>query len=304
MSTKLLLCGGVQASHQNDAASAEYWASLGLQGALLLYVVTNWNTDVGAAPNASWNNLKAFQTLYAQHGMASNFIKVSGFTAFDWTSKTAANQVVAHFNHAARLARYAGMGIAIDLEPYWASLWEAGTGGTPALAQTLGQRIAEAMFAAYPKLPLFVLPDVVWQAANPNTAAKYELALPFVKGLLSMVWTNPALGTELTYSEGSASILNTMSKIPGEYTFSKTHAAPCPGIWPLGPTGTDKSPRMSVSQFTTNLTEMYSLHPAYVFIYASGGAWQTDSPYGSGPVCPEFQSYVDAIHQVRTKFGQ
>lgn len=305
MSTKLLMCGGVQTATQNNSAMAEYWASLGLQGFLLLYVVTSWSTDVGVTPNSGWNNLRTFQSLYAQHGMADNFIKVSAFTAFDWTSKTAANEVVAHFNHAAGMARYAGVpGIAIDLEPYWASLWQASSGGTPALAQSLGRRIGAAMLAAYPKVQLFLLPDVIWQAANAGTAAKYVLAPPFVHGLLSVAWASPVLGTEQTYSQSPLSIVHTMAQLPDEYGFSKSPVGYCPGVWPLGPTSTDKSPRMPAAQFSANLTQMYQLNPPYVFIYASNGAWQTNSPYGAGPVCPEFQSYVDVIHQVRAKFGQ
>jgi hypothetical protein len=60
---------------------------------------------------------------------------------------------------------------------------------------------------------------------------------------------------------------------------------------------------MSPAQFKHQLEAGFQIAPDYVWIYAYGSAWQTDGPYGPGPVTANFQQYVDAVHQVVANCG-
>lgn len=304
MKTKLLMLGGVSAVHQNDDVSAQYWSALGLQGSLLVYVVADWDHDAGASSAVPfWGQMRTFQSRYADYGVGENFIKIATYSSFDWTNADHTALVLTHFSHAAALAKYAGMrGIALDLEPY-KGIWSA-TGVSDAQAQDLGVQIGQAMHNAFPTMGLMVLPDLLYETAH--WGARYALALPFLRGLLSLPWTRVILGAEQTYSQSPASIVHTMTTtIPPEYQFSRTKVQMAPGIWPLGPTSTDKAARMTVSQFQQNLSAMYGLQPTppYVWIFCDGSAWQTDGPYGAGPVVANFNDYIGVIHRVQDKYS-
>ncbi len=324
---RLLMFDGVDYRTQINPEQAAYWGrTVGVQGFFVNNAMAYWQVDVGTDPgSALWQALRRFQTLYAQYGVTDNFIKVALYKGHDWHDADQNAAVVEHFAHAAALARYAGLkGIALDLEPHQPA-WGAGAGG-PELAATVeqtGRAIGEAMHQAYPDMTLIVLPDVLleaqrdrmfeqkleagmqWLAGRPNRLSNggYGLAVPFVRGLLSVPWKHVVLATEQTYNghiipsmrqaeQQYAALLDAVPVKPEDFSVA-------PGLWPLGLSYGDKSGRKNPDEFERRLREAFGLAERYVWIYGKGSAWQTDGPYGKGPVAADFRQYVDAIHRVR-----
>ncbi|HEX7323842.1 MAG TPA: hypothetical protein VF292_00625, partial [Rhodanobacteraceae bacterium] len=137
---KLLMSAGLNIWKQTNAKDAAYWGqTVGLQGFLVNYVVSDWQSDVGNNQGSgTWKAVRRFQDLYSRYGVTDNFIKISLFHAHDWRS-AAQNQAVArNLAHAAALARFAGFkGVALDLEPYKPT-WGGAAGG-PELAKKVEQ---------------------------------------------------------------------------------------------------------------------------------------------------------------------
>lgn len=302
--TKLLMAGGgVLANRQNDPDSAKYWASLGLQGFLLNYIVTDWNKNVGGAPNGTWEFVKKFQDTYSAVGITDNYIKIAAYATHDWSNKTQNEAMVTNFSHAAALAKYAGMlGIALDLEPY-VQVWTASATQTAMEVKAMGQRVAMAMHSAFPNMTLVLLPDVVYEASIKGLIGEhYALSVPFVHSLLSSVpWKRVIIAIEQTYSLGVPSIPHAVSTIAPRYPFSRTPIQVAPGIWPLGLSSIDKDARMTPEEFEQRLATMYALKPPYAWIFGYGSAWQTDGPYGAGPVVSNFDQYIQAIQTVKAQ---
>lgn len=324
---KLLMFDGFDIRTQNNAQQAAYWGrTVGVQGFFLNSVMAHWQKDVGTDPGSPlWQDVAKFQSLYSKEGVTDNFIKVASYKSHDWSSTQANQAAVTRLQHAAMLAKYAKLkGVALDLEPY-VPIW-GGPAGGPDLAATVeqeGRAIGEAMHNAYPGMTLFVLPDALDQTQRyatllqrfrsgvhaMKTAKKmpkydrYELAVPFMRGLLSVPWAHVVIGMEQTYSRNADGIGSSVQRTQADFaklmgkSAASMHLSGAPGLWPLGPTRTNKSARESPGRFSDRLRAAYSAASQYVWIYGHGSAWQTDGPYAPGPVTPEFTQFTGAIHQ-------
>jgi hypothetical protein len=328
---KLLMFDGFDIRTQDNAQQAAYWGrTVGVQGFFLNSVMPHWQKDVGAGPNSEiWQDVAKFQSLYSKEGVTDNFIKVASYKAHDWKNAKANDAAVARFRHAAMLAKYAKLkGVALDLEPY-VPIW-GGPAAGPGLETTIeqeGRAIGEAMHQAYPDMTLFVLPDVLDQTQRYATllqrfksgvhamkAAKkmpkynrYEMAVPFMRGLLSVPWSHVVIGMEQTYSRNADGMGPSVQRTEADFarlmgkSAASMHLSGAPGLWPLGPTRTNKAARESPGRFADRLRAAYAAANQYVWIYGHGSAWQTDGPYAPGPVTPEFNQFTDAIHRVETR---
>jgi hypothetical protein len=317
------MTAGLNIHKQTNPQQAAYWGEkVGVQGFLVNYVVTDWQTDVGTDPDSgTWKLLRQFQSIYARHGVTDNFIKIGLYKGHDWHDASQNKQATRNLAHAAALARYAGLkGLALDLEPYEPT-W-GGSAGGPKLAKLVeseGRKMGQAMHAAYPGMTLFVLPDVLREVEHEKKASGdwgdkhhggYGLSAPFVRGLLSVPWSHVVIGTEFTYSAHADRIVPYMRQAAERYRDGagardalQADFSIAPGLWPLGPTARDKSARFSPAEFKQRLQVAFDKSKQYVWIYGSSSAWQKDGPLGPvpGPVATSFQQFLDAIHQVRAR---
>lgn len=329
-SPKLLMAGGVFLWKQTNAEQAAYWGqTVGVQGFMMNEIMSDWNTDVGTDTDSDlWKSVRQFQSIYSQHGVTDNFIKVGLHSLRNWHNTWQNEAAVKNFAHAAALAKYAGFqGITLDLEPYQPA-WGGAAGGLE-LASTVqreGRAIGQAMHETYPGMTLVIVQDVLhdaYQLHQPITAIAnlqampldsskryhggYALAVPFLRGLLSVNWSHVVIATEETYKDSN--IANVVQQTSRNYSafFGDdavwTNLSVSPGLWPLGLSNFDKSARETPGEFEQQLKTAFEVSSQYVWIYAYGSAWQTDGPYGAGPVTSNFQQYVDAIHRVRANYG-
>jgi len=331
---KLLMFDGVDFRSQTNAQQAAYWGqTVGVQGFFLKNVMDDWKEDVRTDPKSPlWQNVARFQSTYAAAGVTDNFIKVALYKPHDWNNKKDNDAVVTRFKHAAMLAKYAGLkGIALDLEPYTPT-WGGPAAGpeSATIVEQEGRAIGEAMHSAYPGMTLIILPDVIDQSQAYATLLqriksgvhklkagrkvlgydRYDLAVPFVKGLLSVGWSHVAIGMEQTYSRYAQGMQPSVERTEGDYarlmgkSAAAMHLTGAPGLWPLGPTRMDKSAREKPAKFEERLRAAYAAASQYVWIYGHGSAWQTDGPYAAGPVTSEFNQFTDVVHRVETSCGK
>lgn len=321
---KLLMFDGTNFHTQATDEQAAYWGdTVGVQGFFVNRVMASWQDDVGIRTDSKlWRQLGLFQSIYARHGVADNFIKVALYKPIDWRDGDALKQVVRNFSHAAALARHAGLkGIAIDLEPYEPTWVDSGE--LSATVQAEASAIAEAMRTAYPQMTLVVIKDALHQnyphtpldelvskfGTDPGPSRHfwhggYALAIPFLHGLLSADWAHVVVATEVTYdgADMAAPVRQTQRNYEvfmGAEQAGRSGLSVAPGLWPLGHSYTDKSARDTPPAFAEHLRSAYSAAKDYVWIYGYGSAWQTDGPYGEAPVTPDFPQYTAAIHAMR-----
>ena len=323
---KLLMFDGTNFRSQINAQQAAYWGqTVGVQGFFVNNVMPDWQADVGADPgSALWQRVKAFQAIYSRHGVTDNFIKVALYKGHDWSDPAQNAAVVQHFSHAAALASYAGFkGIALDLEPYVPTWSGAGDSNLAGTIQDEGRAIGEAMHAAFPAMTLVIIKDGMREAfphtplagirsqlAHPTDVPArawhggYAMSIPFLRGLLSVRWTQVVIGTEDTYknTEIESSVRQTARNY-ADLANAVSELSVAPGLWPLGHSYADKSSRVSPAEFQQHLQEAFVAAKQYVWIYGYGSAWQSGGPYGAGRVASNFMQYVDAIHQVRASCG-
>lgn len=326
---KLLMFDGINVKTQAGPEQAAYWGrTIGVQGVFINNVMAYWQADVGTDPDSRlWQQARRFQANYARQGVTDNFIKVALYKGHDWNSARRNDAAVEHFAHAAMLARYAGFkGIALDLEPYKPTWVNAGD--RPGLASTVereGRAIGQAMLAAYPGMTLVVLPDVLDSSGRFRTLGekirsglhriksgqlpsqgddRYQLAVPFLQGLLSVPWKQVVIGMEQTYSRYGHGITVSTPRARQRYTellgrdgASAINLSMAPGLWPLGRTRHDKSARETPERFERRLAAATDAAQQYVWIYGKGDTWRTGGPQGAGPVSPDFRQFLTAIHQ-------
>lgn len=328
---KVLMFDGINVKTEAGTQQAAYWGrTVGVQGVFVSNVMGYWQADVGTDPGSKlWQQARLFQSDYAQYGVTDNFIKVALYKPHDWTSARQNDAVIEHFAHAAALARYAGFkGMALDLEPYTPT-WvpPADDADLASTVEREGRGIGQAMFAAYPDMTLVVMPDVLDSSDRYKTLKQklmsglhqlksgnldfskhdsYELAVPFLRGLLSVPWKQVVIGIEQTYSRNSDGIVATVPQVRQLYTdFMQENGASQPdpaiatGLWPLGRTSTDKSARESPARFARRLRVAFDVSNDYVWIYGKGGTWQSGNRPDAAPTASDFQQFVAAIHQVR-----
>jgi hypothetical protein len=325
---RLLMFGGTNFRTQTDEKSAAYWGNtVGVQGFFVNYVMPHWQAEVGTGSDSSlWQQVRLFQSIYSKYGVSDNFIKVALYKPHDWHNQRQNDAVVKRFAHAAALARYAGLnGVALDLEPYKPT-WD----GDDSLAATVreeGRNIGQAMREAYPDMTLIVLPDVLHAVDRNQTLKqklkagllkltsdgsdmprheKYQLAVPFVRGLLSVRWKHVAVGLEQTYSLNADGIADSAARAQGSYSaliredgLAQPDISVAPGLWPLGRSSRDKAARESPQRFESRLQAAFDVATRYVWIYSTGSAWETDGFYGKGPVVADFGAYPAAISRVK-----
>lgn len=303
---KLLMYTGASVDSQSDDSFADYWGKkIGIQGFFLDRLMPTWLVPIGADSGSPvWQKARTFERIYSAAGATDNFVTVT-VPAFDWSSAEN-NAAIENFTNAAAMARYAGMkGIALDLEPY-RPVWTYAVSDVDDLAlQSIVYQVASTigteMRQAYPSMTLVLVKDVL----NPRitNSEKYGLASIFLKGLLSAGFAHVVIAGEQTYDDSD--IAGAVAQIKDEYKrFMRDNGLPptdvtvAPGLWPLGRSFSDKSPRMSPQKFEQELQAAFAVAPKYVWIWGYGSAWQTNGPFGKGPVTSNFKAYVDAIHHV------
>jgi hypothetical protein len=306
---KLLMFDGVNIATQTTSEQARYWAHrVGVQGFFLNYVMESWQNDVGTdSSSAIWQLAKRFQNLYSVEGTTDNFIKVAVRRTHAWRDEDANRRVASNFGHAASLARYAAFaGVAIDLEPY-VPIW-GGEAGGPDLSPSVereGRAIGTAMRVAYPQMVLVLMKDALyWAGRGQGYNGGYGLAVPFLQGMLSAGFKRVVVADERTYKDPRIAqiaddIRAEYARFIGENRLPPTPVTVAPGLWPLGSSYQDKSARTAPEEFGDRLRISFGTASDYVWIYGFGSAWQTDGPYGKGPVVANFGSYLRAIQDVR-----
>lgn len=310
---KLLMFDGVDIRTQNNAQQAHYWGrTVGVQGFFVNNVMADWQQDVGDSPTSpGWQQAKLFQATYAKYGVTDNFIKTAIWKPHDWSSASQNAAVVSNFAHAAALAKFAGFkGVALDMEPYvpvWGSLGKRSE--SPGMVQAEGQAIAKAMHQAYPGMTLVLIKDgLYWAGRKQGYHGGYGLSVPFLRGLLSVPWSQVVIAAENTYDARDVLAL-TQSTQQRYARFIEQNKLPqqvisvAPGLWPLGKSYLDKSSRVSAGVFAQQLRSALASTTDYVWIYGFGSAWQSDGPYAgasvrrSGPVVADFSGYTHALQQ-------
>jgi hypothetical protein len=301
----VLMFDGVSVAKDVNDAKAKYWGEdIGIDGFFLDYVMAGWqNTVPDDETSPEYLHLKDFENVYSRHGVNQNFIKVATYKAVDWKNAAELAQIVDNFRRAAHMARFAGIrGIALDLEPYAKGFWEVDPTDPekPNAVYNTGKAIGNAIEKAYPGSPVFVIREALWWQ---NRAPNYALSGHFWDGLMASSVPHIYLGEELTYDKpGIPDELRTMYRDDA----LRNHVDPAkfeidPAFWPLGHSYTDKSPRTPVDQFSRELEDAFAQHPRYVWIYGFGSAWETDGPYGKGPVALNFRDYIAALHRAKSQ---
>jgi len=306
---------GVNIRKQTNEEQARYWGrKIGLQGFFVNRLMGQWQNDVGAdASSPLWDLARRFQTLYAREGVTDNFVKVAIWKRHDWRDAQANRAVVTHFAHAAALARHAGFrGVALDLEPY-VPIWGGAAGGSrvAGTVNRTGKAIGKAMHDAAPGMTLVLLQDALyWLRRGQGYHGGYELAAPFLRGLLStpfhrvvLAVEGPSYAVDPDLAAIVADARHTWDAFIRKHELPVKDFAVAPGLWPLGHSYTDKSARMTPGQFASALEEADAISPDYVWIYGFGSAWQSDGPYGNGPVTKNFAQYLDVLRQRRARCG-
>lgn len=311
---KLIMFDGFDIRTDINVVQARYWGeAVGVDGFFVNNVMAIWQQDVGGDPNSdAWQRVRRFQALYSHYGVTDNFIKVAIYKPHDWRSAEQNAAVAEHFEHAAALARYAGLkGVALDLEPY-VPTWGGDAGGaelTHAVYQE-GNAIGVAMQRAYPGMTLVLIQDAL-HSANRHEGSRggYGLTVPFLGGLLSVGWPHVVMATEATY--GSKDIaqltqqaLTDYQKFVDQNRLAVANISVAPGLWPLGNSYHDKSGREGPAEFEQRLQAAFAVAPSYVWIYGFGSAWQTGGSYGKEPVAGDFPQYLKAIRQAREDCGR
>jgi hypothetical protein len=297
---------GADILKQNDAESAAYWGRLiGVDGFFLNHIMSMWQTDVGADPESPlWKQSATFQRLYAANGVTDNFIKVAIWKPHDWRDQASNTQVALNFSHAAALAKFAGFkGMALDLEAY-VPIWRD-KDDVAATVYSEGRAIGEAMHESYPSMTLVLIQDALhWAAVGKGYNGGYALTQQFLNGLLSVHFDNVVFATELTYEKSDSDAV--VEQLRREYRdYLSAHALKlgfdiAPGLWPLGHSYVDKSPRLDPPTFERSFQSAIHSVNKYVWIYGFGSAWQADGPYGKGPVTKDFASYTATVRSHRT----
>lgn len=293
---KVMIYQGTDLLTQNQPSWADYWAGLGFDG----YFLANnpwysWSNDVGTDSNSmKWQQTLDFRQLYHDHGVTDMYIKASPYYAVNWDVDT----ISACFGHAAALAKFAGAGLAIDMEPQSASptLWTVDSSDSDKAQKIhdVGVACGAAIYAAYPSCPLICLPETVYYVSTGLYPA-YALSANFWNGLRTGR-EGRYIGTEVSY-DAADPVAATKTVIEAYVKVGSTNALPSIGLWPLGPSYTSKLARSgyTVAEFYTKVTNsvsyLTSVGSSYLWIYG-GWAWQ-----GSG-LDPNFQQYADVIRGV------
>ena len=72
-----------------------------------------------------------------------------------------------------------------------------------------------------------------------------------------------------------------------------------PSIRPLGKSYTDKAVRSTPAQCRERLRAAAQGTSPYVWIYGHGSSWEKDGPYGKGDVDPQFEQFIQVVHQFK-----
>lgn len=307
---KILMTSGVDIRTQSNSASARYWGkTVGVQGFLVALLMDKWQRDVGSnASSPLWRLAKRFQELYASDGVTDNYIKVSIHEPEEWRSSADNAAVVRNFANVASLARYAGFrGVALDLEPY-APIWGGGNNNSSLKGVVFneGKAVGLSMRRAYPGMTLIVMRDVLYYGRQHiRTRGGYSpLAVPFLKGLLSVRFHRVVVAVERTYNGQDISRILPFTEDEYRHFIAANHLPQndisiAPGLWPLGNSRSDAAARMKPQEFRNYLVAAFGAAPAYVWIYADGSAWQTGGSFGRQQrVVSNFSAYTGILKSI------
>jgi hypothetical protein len=327
-----------------------FWGRTGVSGFLLGYIFPDWQVspfhpyDNPSVPNSlngtgqpdpvTSDYLLALNQATYGSGITANAIHVrtsSTVRLFEYDKWAV---VVENFRQAALFAKLSRTPIiSIDVEPFFAQLgsdYRAGiysSYGDSWIMQSLfdiGRRIMQAMVGSYPDIQVLLMPDGDYfytLFGRETWASNYKFWISFWDGMASV--DNPQgiiLGDEDMYRvvDGRialpAQILQNINSTMYAHTqyqqFWLTKASIAPGIWPLGRTYTDKSPKMSVSFFDSFMNLLVNtLVPQfgikYVWIYGDGAAWwQLSDPTQYGKPLWNPQSQVAPTDPSLPQFEQ
>lgn len=309
---KILMFDGVSIDkHTNDSA-AQYWGQkIGLDGFFVNHVVSDWGHTVGDDETSlDYQRVKQFQDLYAKYGVGDNFLKIALYTPHDWQNPVAQSRVVTVFRQAAHLARYAGLkGLALDLEPYVKHFWniDPAVPEKAELVSALGKQIGDAIVAEFPTAMMIILPEILMYTCPPyeqHVCDNYALSSRFWAALSQARFRQLIIATENSYDASNPeAVVNTVQDVY-EKDLRRRGIDPkalvvAPGIWPLGKSYTDKTAHSTPAQFRERLRSAAQGTSPYIWIYGHGSAWEKDGPYGQGNVDPQFEQFVQVVHQFK-----
>lgn len=306
---------GVRLQSGFSDEQARHWQRVGIDGLFVGALFTDWYVSVGEGPSSpDYQMLARFQRMFAARGVADNFLKVATVyqvePRLDWTNAQQRSLIVNNFREGARMARYAGLkGVALDLEPYQRNLWASDPSlpGKAALVLQLGREVGAAIKAEFPDATVIVLPEVRSDAAGTTRFAEnYRLSPEFWQGLMQARFRQTVIATEHSYSAPHPAqiIPNIHRRYAADFgtaAYNGQRLSIAIGIWPLGKTYTNKQAQETVMQFRQQLEESFESGQPYVWIYGQGSAWETNGPYGSAALDPQFESFVTAIHEVKSR---
>jgi hypothetical protein len=152
---------------------------------------------------------------------------------------------------------------------------------------------------------LVLFKDVLyWAGLGRGYHGGYGLSVPFLRGLLSVPWSQVVIAIERTYDGKRIAASSTETLHRYEMFIRRDALAPqnfsvAPGLWPLGKSYQDKSARFSASDFAQHLRDAMTSTTTYVWIYGFGSAWQSDGPYGQGPTVHDLSNYAQALSEAK-----
>jgi len=315
-SSRLLMHSGINTQYLLNTRN--FWGRTGVSGFLLGYIFPDWQVspfhpyDNPSIPNplngtgqpdpVTADYLLALNQASSASGITDNGIHVRTFSRVRLFEEDKWATIVENFRQAALFAKSSGTSIiSIDVEPFFAQLGSDYRAGIYSsyddnwIMQSLfdkGRRIMAALVTTYPDVQVLLMPDgdyLYTFFGSQTSASNYKFWISFWDGMASV--DNPQgiiLGDEDMYRvvDGRIALpaqilqnINSTMYAHTQYTqFWLTKASIAPGIWPLGRTYTDKSPRMSVSFFDSFMNLLVNtLVPQfgikYVWIYGDGAAW-------------------------------
>lgn len=243
------------------ADRAEYFAGLGVEGAMLAGIMSNWSDDVWALGDGTWivgGSNPRFQTCKRMNarcrevGITQNSVKVAFYKLLpDWFDDGGWRTLCENFRQCAIFARDAGFaGVAIDIE-YIAQMYvldyeayqapDYPRGRLRAQARRRGRELMEAMIGEFPEMVNWHLPEGIYHYG--------PLAADLFVGMVDALAERDAPGgihvcTEATYTRTDpvwvvrfchwldGALADACDGKAREYW--RRRGTICPGLWPLG----------------------------------------------------------------------
>jgi hypothetical protein len=290
---KVLLFSAIDGEYLAD--SLEHWGNdVGVNGFMMANVADWWSTK-----NEIFKNLDLLKKINAQgqqYNIDSNFIKIAlGHSQLPlWTDDKAWAGVLDNVKNIAELIKQSGTkGIALDTEPYEASLFDTKAVRFKSTNRDIlkakvyqrGKEIMQALTGVFPDIEVIILPEGSFYWFNPDqgsVASAYELWIDFFNGMASVKNKKGiVVAGERTFHVTDRNSLNkvynminnTMIEHVEDPVFWKERCSIALGMWPLGKEYDNKAAHYSPLVFKEQFSQAVTLSPKYVWIYGHGASW-------------------------------